>query len=281
MKKLTGILSIIFIVGCFSVMYSQTERIAIIEDSSGLTTEVENLSSNLPPSLYYYQNRICVDTETASLIIPIENLISIMRSDDTKNKVFLIDYYWSGEKRTITGSLTYGNFTGKSDFGVFTMYRSDVKQLTFNKDSEKSGEVEEFQPEGFILFKNGNQVEFKDLRRSVSYVVSQKVFIDDAIRTRYTEELTAMYPHPKTIQFKRGTAQVELEFKDIKSIEIRERESPGYPITITLKNGKSTPGFLKTGHSAREKGMDAVTGLLEYGEFWVGKDDIKAIHFYE
>jgi hypothetical protein len=276
MKKLCFTLLVLSALVSFKTIQGQAnKRTAIVEDTSGVITEVENLK-------YSNGDRIIVRTETFQITIPIKNLISIKRDDETQNRVFIFKYYWAEKERTITGELTYYSFSGQTDFGAFSIGSSygQLKQIKFNQDAEKATQKEVFQPDGYLLLRNGDQVEFKDLWRTVLSETTRKEVIDPS---HYAEVPAGTYEIKyQNIAFQRGESDVLLGFKDIKSIEFGDKETEGwigkYPMTITLNNGKSTSGdFRRREFDLR---MDPeYTGWLESGEFRIGRSKIKAIYF--
>lgn len=277
MKKLCyAILAISLLVFLIPIHGQTNKRIAIIEDSSGVITEVVNLKCGSGDS-------IPVITETFTMIIPIENLISIKREDETEKKVFLVKYYWAGKERTIAGQFGYtGGFTGESDFGAFSMGASyyALKQITFNQDAEKGTQKEVFNPDGYLLLRNGDHVEFKDLRRTVLSETKRKEVIDPL---HYAEVPAGTYETQyKNFAFDRGESSLILDFKDIGSIVFGDEVTGGwigkFPMTITLKNGNSTSGDFKRPEPDLQ-GDPEYTGWLESGEFRIVRSKIKAIHF--
>ncbi len=282
MKKLISVLSILFILGCFSVIYGQTkERIAIIVDKNGIITEAENLDFNIYAGgelFHNPNNRVVFNSENGLFLIPIENLVSIKVSSDENKDEVIIDYYWLGEKRTsIYQTIGMGTFIGDSDFGKFSLDGDDLKELRFNQVSEKIMKKEEFHPDGFLILKNGKKVEFKDLKRYARYSNKVKEVIDSF---HYTEVNKRFHTFNENILFRRGESDLFLEFNDIKSIEIGDNfgiNSFYRKITLTLKNGKSTKGEILT----QWKYLFALTGYDDSGEFWINvRDYIKAVHFY-
>ena len=262
------------LVSSISIHGQDNKRIAIIEDASGVITETENLQ-------FGTGDRITVLTETFQIIIPIKNLISIKREDDIENKVFLVKYYWAEKERTITGKFTYKRFTGQTDFGEFSIDSdySGLKQITFNQDAEKAAQKEVFNPDGYLLLRNGDQVEFKDLKRAVLRATTRKEVIDPL---HYAEVPAGTYETLyENFPFKRGESNLLLEFKDIRSIEFGEKTGEflsEQPLTITLKNGKSTSGTIPY-HENDIYMYPIYKGWLESGEFTIERRNIKAIHF--
>jgi len=277
MKKLCYAILVLSLLIFLKPIHGQpNKRIAIIEDASGVITEVVNLK-------YGSGDGIPVITETITMIIPIKNLISIKREDETEKRVFLVKYCWAEKERTITGQFGYtGSFTGESEFGAFSMGASysALKQITFNQDAEKGTQKEVFNPDGYLLLRNGDQVEFKDLRRTVLSDTKMKEVIDPL---HYAVVSAGTYETQfKNFAFDRGESNMILDFKDIRSIVFGDKVTGGwtgkYPMTITLNNGNSTSGDFKRPELDLQ-GDPAYTGWLESGEFRIGRSKIKAIHF--
>jgi hypothetical protein len=288
MKKLFSIFSILFILGCFTVIYGQTtKRIAIIEDQNGVITEVENLDVwGISKHFYMPNNKIGVRTSTFNFAIPLDNVISIKNNGEVQGKwktqAFDINYYWRGEERRLTGEIS-GNFIGKSDFGEFSTEIKNLKQLRFNQVSEKSKQKEEFHPDGYFIVRDGEKMEFRDLRRSYwGNRTVREVIQRELIQPNYYREVKQQYyEHTKNIAFNRGESASVLEFQAIKSIEFGDEvkiSEQGNNFIITLKNGKSTQG--KNSSGVGYEGLYGFTGCIEKGEFFIHKTDLKAIHFY-
>lgn len=302
MKTLLSSLSILFILGFFSVIHSQTtERTAVIVDQNGTSTEVKGLKNVGYPSGKYYKgfNKLVVITETFDVLIPDANLISIeYTGDGTKNKrKFDVSYYWMGEKNMISGNLVDLPLTGHSDFGEFSISTNELKQLRFSQVSDKIKQKEEFHSEGYITLRDGTKLEFREekrtepahlftispgLKRNVCYPNRYKKFLEQNIQDRMLEQRRYEWvsemknSYYNTICFDRGKSGGMVEFKDLKSIEFEGRNNRN--IIITLKNGKSTKAKINESEGVRD--FDGLIGVSRKGEFYIERKNIKIVYFY-
>jgi hypothetical protein len=282
MKKIFSVISILLILGFFCINYSQiTKRTAVIVDQGGTSTELKRVIFRQVPRNYTHTqvfSGIAIITGPIVVLIKGQNILSIENTGgETKNKrIFDVSYYWMGEKKMISGILVKTSFSGKSDFGNINLSSEKLKTLRFSQVSDKITQKEEFHPVGYIILRDGTKFEFKNLKRHNRYAQPFKKLVkEDAIRRYYETVYKEADEYSFFIPFYRGESNVEVAFRDLKSIEFEDQGVKN--ILVTLQNGNSTKGKLRDPGSAGTKGFN---GVFEKGEFYVEIKNIKTVHLY-
>jgi hypothetical protein len=242
---------------------AEPSRIAKIEDTSGVKTDVSELLCSFSGAARYSDAYNCISITTSSyeVAIPTSRLISIVSSATNAE----VTYLWRGQQRTISGTLD-ANLSGKSDFGSFELSSSKLRQLTFSEAPapEEAEQRDNTLRPAAVILTNGMSIAFYKIERYDSYYSQEGYLIGGTTR----------YNHYKDFRFMRGESLATLEFAAIKKLEFTADGA----VTVMLKNGLTASGKLSNADDARVLGW---TGETKQGLVFLAPDLVHTVEFGE
>jgi len=240
-----------------ALFLGQEQRIAIIVDKAGVTTQVTNLSFRTGAAWWdnvVDSSRILfVTSDFISIAIPIRSLISIEKKESTAQIIYQV----GGSEETITGSLGSGSLEGKSEFGSYELSLWDIKTLTFNRPPVINAKPQTFKAEAIIVLANGTRVSVAKLQRH-DRTRGSLGFYSDILREDFS--------------FLRGNSVITVEFSNLKSIEF----GPADSVTVTSKSGTIADGKMDYVRASNIMGW---VGVSEKGEIEISPKLVRLIEF--
>lgn len=234
-------------------------RKATIEDTSGVKTVVTDLRSTSPDEgRYLIQDVLVVKMQDWDAAIP----TPMLRSINLVGSAAEVTYDWNGETRTISGGLS-GKFSGKSEFGDFTLDGSKVRQLAFDAPPVANPQQKSASgaPASLILT-NGTRIELSDLMRYTHFYSTEGYVLGGAWRDRRQPDFV----------FMRGEALSRVNLDAIAKLDF----GPERSVTVTLKSGSAASGKLNV-----NGGEDDLTGWVgeSHGLAFVPGASVRTIEF--
>jgi hypothetical protein len=260
-KLPTLIAAVCLLIVAVTAQAAETSRIAKIEDTSGVKTDVTKFWCAVPTGDRFSGVNNCIRIDISRgywVAIPFSCLISITNSG---NKAEVM-YYWRGQQRTISGHLR-GTFGGESDFGSLSLDSSKLRQLAFSAPPlEKLG----LRPGNLasVVLTNGTTITFSDINRCARYFSTEGYMSGGTMVTETYIDF----------QFMRGESSATLKFATIRKLEFSAGDTD--TVTVTLRNGNTTSGKLSNEKDAR---VDGWTGETEQGIVFLDPGWVRSVEF--
>lgn len=247
----------------------EARRSAKITDKAGTESQITDLSYSGQLRQFDGPGQaIGVTTKQCAIAIPLDDLISIKRTDSEKEP-FEITYQWLGKEQKARGDLFHGEFSGKSDFGDIKVATSSLKAVEFSGPPSAKPDREKKEMDrrlaarkAAISLDDGSQLKLVDLRRHASYYSTAGYIIGG----------TTVYAHYADFRFKRGESLVTVPFEKIQKVEFNANNA----VSVTLITGSSASGNLS---NEKEAGVEGFTGLTALGNVYIAPTRVKSIVF--
>lgn len=264
MRKLMFITLFILLLAIIHVSVADAgERIAVVEDSQGVTSEVQGIGFsadfsrfdiNTTDNRYFGKPCIGVDTKALQLAIPFSSIVSII----AKQNHGIIIYDIKGRVRKVEANLLKGVFVGTTNLGHFELPSEKLRNLSFKTPPDKSqSKIPSF--DTTLVLADGSQMSVIDVKR-VSWS-NDTMYIGRRLYFNY-----------RSIDIFRGDSETRIEFSKIKRITLQSPQN----VLIVLKDGSTVNGRLKKKENVEVVGF---SGANEDGEFFIAADKVKAIEF--
>lgn len=274
--KIISLVTGLLVVICFTSLLN-AENIkceAVVEDTSGIITEVTNMGYMFSRSLMKKfdvvkdKTRIVVITNNFAVAIPIVSIISI----ETKGGNFEVAYLWKGKELKLLGKLDLSDIRGTSDFGDFKLELKKLKKLRF-KDKPRDIKLKKdiTMNQAILILVKGDRVPVTCLKQYRSLYHPKVSSRSGSFETVFSWARTSHH-HETKLKFHRGESLVTVEYSSLKSMQF----GPENSISITMQNGKTTTGKITNEDATKIEGF---TGIYDKGEFYIDRKHLKTIEF--
>jgi hypothetical protein len=262
MRKLMFITRFILLLATIHVSVTcAAERIAVVEDSQGVVSEVQRLcfsadfskfDINSTDNRYFGKPCIGVDTKALQLAIPFSSIESI----SAKQNHVIITYNINGRVRKIEADFLKGVFAGTTSLGHFELPSEKLRNLSFKTPPDNSqAKIPSF--DTTLVLADGSQMHVMDVKR-VSWS-NDSMYIGRRLYFNY-----------RSIDIFRGDSETRIEFSKIKRITLQSPQN----VSIILKDGSTVNGRFEKKENVEVVGF---SGANEDGEFFIAADKVKAI----